>query len=134
MKKQGEKSKLVSGNIDFDNGVKVSINLPVVVFEEDGTYFYFCPALDLNGYGKTEQLAFESLKTTLGIYFEYTLAKNTLREDLKKHGWKIPKSKVKPMIPPNLSQLLRDNIEFADIFNTKPIRTVSLPIEMPILA
>jgi len=134
MKNSTEKNKLVKGDIDFENGLKVSVNLPIVVFEEDGIFIYYCPALDINGYGSNENESFESFKITLSEYFDYTIKKNTLRKDLKEHGWVVPKSKVKPMTPPNFSELLRDNDVFADVVNNKAYRKFDMPVEIPVFA
>jgi hypothetical protein len=123
-----------SGELGLKNGLTLSVNIPMIVFEEDELSILYCPALDLNGYGKTEDEALEAFKITLQEYFRYTINKGTLREDLKKHGWTIPRSKSKPMLPPNLSELLRDNLELEEIFNDKSYRKFDMPVEIPAFA
>ena len=133
MKKNIEKSGF-KAEMNCDNGVRVNVDLQILVFEEEGTSIFYCPALDLNGYGNNEEEALSSFKLVLTEYFDYTIKKNTLREDLKKYGWKIPKSKFKAMIPPDLSKMLRDNEEFVDVFNHKEYRKINMPVEMPVFA
>lgn len=120
------------GNLAFANGKELQVNLPFLAFEEDGVTIIYCPSLELNGYGKTEAEAFDSLKITLAEYFEYCLNKGTLWDDLKAHGWKLKKKKT--MTPPDLSHLLRDNALFADVFNTKDYRKFNQVVTVPAFA
>jgi len=111
----------------------VIINLDIIIFTEGNTLIVYCPALDLSGYGITEKEACESFKTVLSEYFKYTLNKNTLKEDLQKMGWKI-KSKFKPMQPPTLQRILRENENFNRIFNSYDFRKTVTKIEIPLVA
>lgn len=83
-----------------DGKTKISLNVGVYIFQEDNVYISYCPALDLSGYGETENAAKTSFGQTLGMYIEYCLHKNTLVKDLQKHGWKIKSMKQKRIKAP----------------------------------
>ena len=55
--------------------------------DDDNMHYIYCPALDLTGYGHTEQEAKNSFEQTLKLYLSYTLNKQTLFADMKAHGW-----------------------------------------------
>jgi hypothetical protein len=65
----------------------VEANLPVLFFEDNGVSIVHCPALDLSGYGKTEDEARRSFEVVLEEFFDYTLEKSTLAKVLNKLGW-----------------------------------------------
>ena len=85
-----------------DGKTKISLNVGVYIFQEDNVYISYCPALDLSGYGETENAAKTSFGQTLGMYIEYCLHKNTLVKDLQKHGWKIKSMKQKRIKAPDM--------------------------------
>lgn len=114
-----------------DENVKVRVNVAVISFTDEGSKVFYCPALDLSGYGDNEAEARESFQTVLSEFFKYTINKNTLIKELRRLGWKVRKSKIKPMIPPNMSDLLRDNENFSNIFNKHDFNKFSTSIEMP---
>jgi hypothetical protein len=117
------------GKYESDNA-NVDMNLPVMFFEEEGTQIAYVPVLDLCGYGKTEQDAFNSLQVTIGEYLTYTIRKNTLIQDLKSHGWTI-KKKNRPYIAPEITDILSKNQYLHDIVNSKPYRMGRVPVSMP---
>jgi len=55
------------------NGEKeqVHVNVPLILFEEDGAQIVYCPALDVSGYGKDETEAKQSFEVSLGEFFRY---------------------------------------------------------------
>jgi hypothetical protein len=110
---------------------EIKCKLPLIIFEEDNNQIFYCPALDLSGYGATEDEAYRSFYEVLGEYFRYTTNKGTLFEDLKRLGWTLKKNLKKKAIPPALSTLLETNEDFSRIFNTydfkKTVTEVSLP-------
>lgn len=110
----------------------VDVHLPLIIFEDSGCQIVYCPALDVSGYGQTEDEAYESLKICLGEFFQYTLNKNTFRTELQKLGWKLKKSKTKPMIPPDMSTLLSNNDNFSNIFNNYSFRKVDESFSLPV--
>jgi hypothetical protein len=112
----------------------VKVNLDMIFFEEDGNHIVYCPALDLCGYGKTESEASESFKIVLGEFFTYTIHKNTLRKVLGDMGWTIKTSKRKPMYPPDMTELLKNNDNFSRIFNNHDFRKTSENFNIPACA
>lgn len=115
-------------------GRKVQVNVPLIVFEEDGQQIAFCPALDLLGYGNSEQEAIQTFSISLGEYLLYTTNKGILGTDLKAHGWTVKKSLKKPMIPQDMGFLLSSNEEFSRVFNTHEYRKLNHSIELPACA
>jgi hypothetical protein len=108
-------------------------NLDIIIFKEGESIIVYCPPLDLNGYGHSESEAQESFKTVLSEYFRYTLNKDTLKADLLKMGWKI-RSRFKPMEPPTLQRVLKENENFSRIFNSYDFRKTVTQVELPAIA
>ncbi len=93
----------------FDRGnKKIKVTLGLLNWTEDNIYFYYSPALDLTGYGKTESEAMDSFTTVLEEFVEYTDNKKTIYSELEKLGWTTNKKK-KRALPPTDEQLLEDN-------------------------
>lgn len=112
----------------------VNCKLPVIIFEEDGNFIFYCPALDLSGYGANENEASNSFNDTLSEYFRYTTNKGTLAADLKGHGWTIRKSLTKKAVPPSMGTLLETNEDFSRIFNHHDFRKTEKEISLPAIA
>ena len=110
------------------------MNLPVILFEEDGAQIMYCPALDLSGYGKTETAAFDSFKIVVAEYFDYTLKKKTLLDDLSRLGWQLGKNLKKKLTPPAFSKLLQTNDNFKRIFDNHSFRKTDTLIQIPAFA
>lgn len=109
----------------------IECTLPLIIFKEDDNIITFCPALDLSGYGFTEEEANHAFEETLSEYFRYTVNKKTLAEDLEKMGWKIRKNLRKPAIPPTMDDLLKNNEDFKRIFNTYDFHKRNTTINIP---
>jgi len=108
----------------------IMVNLAVILFEEDGSQIMYCPALDVSGYGKTEDEAHDSFNVALGEFFLYTTRKKTFVGEMERLGWTI-RSKHKSMLPPSMSELLNNNENFSRIFNNFPFRKIDQPISLP---
>jgi hypothetical protein len=108
----------------------ITVNVPVMLFEEEGTNIAYIPVLDISGYGVNEEEAKKSLEISLDAYFSYTVNKNTLFEDLKAHGWTI-KKKNKPYIAPEITDLINKNEYLHDIVNTRPYKMNRMDVAMP---
>ena len=121
--------KGIQGNWD-DGKNKIEVNLSMIHFMEDGIQVLYCPALDLSGYGGTEKEAFDSFQVSLDEFLFYTLRKGTLLIEMKRLGWEI-KKKGKPMIPPNMQQLLENNDNFRRIFNNYSFRKFDQHVSIP---
>lgn len=111
----------------------VSINVPIISFQEDELFYVYMPSLDLTGYGDTEKIAMESFMVVLDEFFRYTINKNTLLVELKRLGWKI-KSKKKPMHAPQFSELINTNEQLKDIVNYKQYTTSNFDLNVPAFA
>ena len=76
-------------------GSTVRAKLEMYMFQEDGVYIVYCPALDLSAYGQNEEEARKAFEQTFEMHFTYCINKKSLYEDLKKHGWTIKGKKQK---------------------------------------
>ena len=110
----------------------IDVNLSLIVFEEDNSKIVYCPALDVSGYGPSEDEAMSSFAVMLGEFFTYTLNKKTFDKELIRMGWKIRNSKVKKMTPPSMSELLDSNDNFSRIFNNHSFRKIDKNVEIPV--
>jgi hypothetical protein len=109
-------------------GGGVKFNLPIITFQEDGIFFFYTPALDVTGYGHTEDEAKSSFEQTLEQFLDYTTKKKTLFAELKRLGWKVTK---KSSTPPSLVEMLNDNNYLAEIFEEKQYRKFDQAISLP---
>jgi hypothetical protein len=110
---------------------EIDVHLSFIIFNQEGIMVVYCPALDVSGYGKSEEEAFKSFEISLGEFLLYTNNKETFTSELQRMGWTIKKSKYKPMIPPPMSKLLEDNDNFSKIFNTYPFRKIDHTVSLP---
>ncbi len=62
--------------------------MPLIEFKEGDVFILFAPALDISGYGKTEEEAQQSFEVVFEEFIEYTVKKHTLHKELKRLGWK----------------------------------------------
>lgn len=106
----------------------VKSELAVFLFKEDDNYIAYSPALDLAGYGKTEEDARDSFNIVLKGYFDYALKEGTLYQDLKEHGWNIKEHKVET---PTISMLILRNAELSSILDKKDFKKYHEPIKVP---
>lgn len=114
-----------------DSKHTITCNLPLIIFKEGNITFFYCPALDLSGYGENEEAAEQSFNVTLDEYFKYTTHKDTLGQDLEKLGWTIKKRITKGLTPPSMSHLLETNEDFSKIFNTHDFRKTEKAVSLP---
>ncbi len=123
----------LSGTIKTGNK-SVRVHLPIIKFEEDGCKLVYCPAVDITGYGSTDDEAEESFFVSLTEFIKYTLNKGTLFQSLKKLGWHIPGSKraLKTISPPSMSDLLAGNDNFSRIFNEHSFQKIDRTIDLPL--
>lgn len=123
-------SKLhVKADLGFDNG-KYHVGLSLIQFQEDEVTIIYSPALDLSGYGYSEEEAKNSFSEALHEFFRYTNTKKTLDTVLKDLGWSIHGSKKKPKYdPPKDSDLVNSNSLYNDIVNTKSYKVSREEVE-----
>lgn len=112
----------------------MSIKLDVYIFNEDNNVIAYSPALDLAGYGYSEEEAKESFHIAVTEYLKFGLSHKTLVADLRSHGWKVRSLKQRKMVSPSFETLLRNNNVFRDILKNKDYRKVSHPMPLPAMA
>jgi len=85
----------------------INVNVQVVLFQEDGIWVAYCPALELSSYGDNQDEAREAFDEAMKIFLSETDRKGTLERYLLKIGWQL-QQKPRPLYnQPNLS--LQDN-------------------------
>lgn len=105
----------------------VSVTLDVYVFKEDDSFIAYSPALDISGYGDSEEEAKASFSIVMNEYIAYCLTKRTLVKDLRAHGWKVKSLKQRKMSAPSFDSLLQSNETFKDILQNKEYRKLAEP-------
>lgn len=105
----------------------LSVTLDVYVFMDGDSYIAYSPALDLSGYGYSEDEAKQSFSIVMDEYISYGLSRRTLVKDLRAHGWKVRSLKQRKMSAPSFDVMLRSNDVFKDILEHKEYRKVSEP-------
>lgn len=116
-----------SENKITNQGNIIRVTLDLYLFTDDGSYIAYSPALDMSGYGNTEEEAKESFSIVLEEYVTYGLSKHTLVKDLREHGWKVRSFKQRKMSAPTFDNMLKTNVIFRDILENKEYRKVSEP-------
>lgn len=110
----------------------ISVTLDVYLFRDGDIYIAYNPALDLSGYGVTEDDAKQSFEIVIEEYIQYATDNKTLVKDLRAHGWKVTSLKQRKMSAPSFDHLLRSNNVFKDILENKEYRKVAEPF--PVIA
>jgi len=104
------------------------VQLPLIHFkDENGIYFYYLPHLDLTGYGKTIDEAYQSLIIVFEEFIEYTSENDTIDRILKDLGWKLDDK----MIQPSLAKSLVNFDYLEELFNTYPLNTTFQEVNLP---
>jgi hypothetical protein len=108
----------------------LEVGLSLMIWEDPGGIHYcYSPALDLTGYGKTEEDAKESFEHTLEDFISYTHNKKTIFEELERLGWTVNKKKKRAQ-PPSEAQLLEDNENYQELSNRRDVRKESTKVEL----
>ena len=123
-------SKLhLTADLGFDEG-KYHVGLSLIEFEEENVTIIYSPALDLSGYGYSQEEAKSSFSEALKEFFRYTNNKNSLNQVLESLGWLIKGSKKKPRFnPPKDSELVVNNPVYNDIVNNKSYKVSREEVE-----
>lgn len=99
----------------------INLDVEVALFQENGIWVAYCPALEVSSYGDDEADAKEAFEEAMQIFLSETERKGTLEKCLLKLGWQL-QQKPKPIYnQPPLSlqkntQLLKKN---AQIYNER---------------
>ena len=123
------------GTLKSASGNVVDVSLSVLAYEDEGLQVIFSPALDVFGYGHTDQEARQSFDETLAEFLRYATNKGTLQAELVRLGWKTTGRLSRRIFkPPAFSSLLRGNEQLQDIVNHKDFRKYDRRVELPALA
>lgn len=122
---------------EFSSGhVTQVFNVDTLLFQEDDNYIYYCAALDLSGYGKSETEARESFEEALHQFVDYCTNKKTMVKTLTDLGWifsDIRKKRKSASAPPLFDLLKRDEY-LTEVFNTKQFHKQQHQVELPAFA
>lgn len=123
-------------NVDFKNSeAKLNAKIVLVSFKEDDNFIVYSPHLEVSGYGKTQQEAMDSFNHCLGVFFDYTVNKKTLHEELISLGWQLKKGTIKKPLKinaPSMSELLKHNTALEDLLNKQNISTIQKEVAIPL--
>lgn len=126
MKQIGFKAKVKKGN------VTINVSVPLLSFKEDDAFIVYSPALDISGYGDTEEEARKSFELTLEEFISYTLNKNTFQLELTRLGWKIKKRNIlNRYTPPPLDELIIQKDYLSSIIREKDFHSYRETIQLP---
>lgn len=109
----------------------LTVHLSLYSFLEENIAIIYCPALDISGYGSTEEDARKSFETVFGETMEYMLKKNTFHDDLKAHGWNVRGKKSRDLRAPSFAELYKKNEEFRNIIDNKEYHKFDKNIVIP---
>lgn len=107
----------------------ITIGLSLYIWEEEGITFVYSPALDITGYGVSEEEAKESFKITMGEFVSYTHNKKTIFDELESLGWTVNRKK-KRVNAPDLEELRTDNGAFRNLLKKSNIRSENQNVEL----
>jgi hypothetical protein len=94
--------------------MQIDADLIVVFFHEDDIYYALAPALDLYGYGKSDQEAKDSFGVVLREYLDFGVRNQTLVKDLEEHGWYVSRKGALHLQPPAFDDLIAKNHELGE--------------------
>lgn len=73
-------------------------DLDVLIFQDDGSYIAYCPALDMTEASDTFNSVIGDFYEHFQLYAEFCIEHNTLLDDLKAHGWSVGDGVICPPI------------------------------------
>ncbi len=76
--------------------ISLQINVQVALFQEDGIWVAYCPALEVSSYGDEKEEAKQGFEEAMQIFLIETERKGTLEKCLLKLGWQL-QQKPKPL-------------------------------------
>jgi len=109
----------------------ISAHLDLYSFLDKNIHILYCPALDMSGYGETEEDAQKSFEEVFTTSMAYMVNKNSLHDDLKKHGWNIRGKKSHDLKSPKFEDMYKTNKEFKDIIDNKPYQKIYKDVCIP---
>jgi uncharacterized protein YajQ (UPF0234 family) len=126
----------IMGNLSFkaeyrDRKGNLTTGLSLYTFKEDNMTIVYCPALDMSACGNTVEEAKKDFSERFRLYLSYCMNKNTLIEDLQKHGWSVKSLKQRKMKAPTTKEMLDKNSTLKDIIYNKEYSKIEELVEMP---
>lgn len=121
------KQQLFRRHYPMKKGTGIDVQLSVIFYEEDNIHYAYCAALDVLGYGNTEDEAKESFEIMIKEILTDAVTTGTLSSLLHSYGW------VKNQ-PPKTSDLINSNDDLAEIVNNKSYKTVLQSVHIPCVA
>lgn len=118
------KKQQFNGLYPMKHGTGLSLSLSVILYEEDKIHYAYCAALDILGYGNTEEEAKHSFGIMVEEILRYAVSNGTLTTLLEGYGWKQNR-------PPKTSDLIANSSMLADIVDNKIYRTIKKRITLP---
>lgn len=94
----------------------VDARLDVLFYSENGIYYAFAPAIDLVGYGLTQEEARASFGTVFQEYIKFGVENKTLDRDLQRHGWQ---SQGRRFASPGFVVVLQNNKQLQKVVTTR---------------
>lgn len=89
----------------------IQANIPVIYLREGDAFLVYTPALDLCAHGNDLEDAKKSFETSVDLFFEEAIKRNTLSEVLREYGWKEVKRKwIPPIVIGQYSQPIEISI------------------------
>ncbi|HET6401967.1 MAG TPA: hypothetical protein VFH95_11280 [Candidatus Kapabacteria bacterium] len=106
-------------------------NIIVVLFEEGDAHIAYAPALDLSGYGYSDDEAKASFEIVLKNFLDITTKKGTLVSELKRLGWNLKGNTLKLVKSPSFDELLDTNQSLSRLVEEGvPLRPMRKPVKL----
>ena len=86
----------------------LNVDVQVALFQEDGIWVAYCPALEVSSYGDDKNEAIEAFEEAMQIFLSETDRKGTLERYLLKLGWQLQQKPKAMYNQPHLS--LQENM------------------------
>lgn len=120
---------------DFKHKNKTaSVKLGVIEFQEEGVFIFYAPALDVSGYGNTEEEARKSFDFVMDEFMAHLLKKGTLHKELKRLGWNIRSVNQKSIKAPSIEDLAKNNKHVHELLNGGDIRISQQETSIPVFS
>ncbi|MCM1490403.1 MAG: hypothetical protein NC095_06215 [Muribaculum sp.] len=78
----------------YESTRKHRFNIQYYIYEADGMYIAYCPALDITSTGEDINDVVTQFYEHFQLYIECCIEDNTLIQDLQNHGWKLEGVKI----------------------------------------
>ena len=118
------KAQQFSKRYPMKQGTGIEVCLSVILYEDDNIHYAYCAALDILGYGNSEDEARNSFEIMIGEILQDAVSDGNLIALLESYGWHKQQ-------PPKTSDLIANSQTLADILNNKNCRLVQEPITLP---